>query len=351
MQIFIDTNVIVKEGFFRSKSSLLFLKAAKFLGIEVIVPEIVIDEVKGVFSSKLREETSKYDSARKTLAELVKVDEHAIDICGEASKYSAWLDDHMRLYNVHVMPYPRVTVREIVRESYKGQKPFGDKDTQYKDFIIWKTLSGYVKEQEQPDTTYFVTNNTKDFCEQRENQFFLHSQLQQEVSNEIIVYTDLRKLFQERIFPSLKVREISDIPELSADDVRKVAEGRLEEELSLYSVYGICGLEFSNEVMISSVLGTTIRDWEIAELDEDDILISVAGSVDVEVEGFIEKHDLYHESYEHVIVTDPNWNEWVAAVSQTIDTPFQLDMLYSRDKKKIEECAVQLINEISEVDY
>jgi len=63
MLVFIDTSIIVGEGFFRSESARLFLKVARFLGISVFIPEIFIDEVKGQFSVKLRESLTDFNKA------------------------------------------------------------------------------------------------------------------------------------------------------------------------------------------------------------------------------------------------------------------------------------------------
>ena len=52
--IYLDTNIILNESYFRSHFSQAFLKACALLKIDVVVPDIVIDEVLGNYPLTLK---------------------------------------------------------------------------------------------------------------------------------------------------------------------------------------------------------------------------------------------------------------------------------------------------------
>ena len=103
MIIFIDTNILFKADFFRSATALFFLKAAKFLEIEVIIPEIVIDEIKGNFFQELPKRLEKYKKELKNLNQLIDISDTNLDIEKETEKYGAWLDKLLEEYEVNIL--------------------------------------------------------------------------------------------------------------------------------------------------------------------------------------------------------------------------------------------------------
>ena len=345
MQVFIDTSAIVAENYFRSGSIRLLLKAARFLGIEIFVPEIVIDEVKGQFASKLRERTMAFNRAQKQLSELIEFDTQSADIRSEYSKFCSWIDLFVRRHGVVVLPYPEVTMQQIVRESYRAEKPFGKSDKGFKDFIIWKAISSYLIDHTQCVDTYFVTNNTSDFCEKTDGGFTLHPELLAHIDDQtvrITVHTSIKGLFSEIIYPLLNVRELSDIPGLSADDVTTEAEAWLERDLFMYSVNDFSEFICWNDANISNVFALDISGWRITDLDDEHIFVSVTGTVDFEVVGSIYRDDFDPEGPEATYVSDIDWSESEVLLETTAGASFRLGLSYNRERQEIDGHALEL---------
>ncbi len=345
MLVFIDTSIIVGEGFFRSESARLFLKAARFLGISVFILEIVIDEVKGQFSVKLRESLTDFNKAQKSLNSLIGMEVRPMDVKEEAIKYCEWLDDFLREYKVDVLPYPRIATKEIVEESYRAQKPFKRSGAGHKDYIVWKTISSHINSTEENEEVCFVTNNTADFCEKFENKIVLHSHLAEQLKDGrdcVQVYTSLNQYFLEKVHPVLEVRVISDIPELSANELKREALDRLEDELSLRSVNGLMEFWLWNEATVHSVEEAKIDTLSTAKLDEKYIMVSVFGSILVEVGGYMNKEDFQFEAAEDVFVWDGDWNEREMWLQKTVGASFRVVMSYNRETKKVDGYAVEL---------
>ncbi len=356
MQIFIDTNIIIQEKFLRSTNALAFLKAARFLGFDIIIPEIVIDEVKANFCLTLAKSLTPYNKAQKIIASLTGLDQIDISLDDEKEKYIKWLDDILEQYGVKILTYPQISLKEIVTESYKAQKPFKKGGEGHKDYLIWKTISLYINDQENDVENCFLTDNVHDFCEKQDNDWVLHSYLANQIQadrSKPKVYRNLRELFDQKIASSLQGIEISDIPELSLNDLKTKAQEILEKDLYLYSAYGFEGLSFENDVTIDCLHDVNIEGWDLKEVDRDEVLITISGSVLIEVDGFIDKHDSYSmdDVDSKVYVIDSNWNDWVMAVTTTIRTPFELALSYSKEENTITGHTVNLIEETSLYDY
>ena len=349
--IFLDTSILIRENFFRSPSALLFLRATQFLGIKIIIPQIVIDEIKGKYPLNLIEKHRQFDKQRKQINNLTQKKVADLDLLYENKLFSKWINKVINFDNLEVLPYPKISLEEIVRASYKLKKPFKENGEGYKDYIIWESIVSYINNHEGNEEFYFLTGNVRDFCVKKDDKLMLHEDLTRHIDEEkrpIVVYTNLKDYFDEKIRCQLNGINVSDVPDLSLEKLKKIAEEKVEESLAYYSTYGIEGLQFANDVTVSGVHGVTIEDWEAAELDQNEFLISFSGKVEVEADGFIEKHEYFMDEYEELFINDPDWNERVMAVSQTIETPFRLEMIYSKCDANVGGHSIILENEISE---
>jgi hypothetical protein len=54
--VFIDTNIAIAGSYMRSATSRALLKACMFLGFDMVIPETVVDEIKGKFLECLKEQ-------------------------------------------------------------------------------------------------------------------------------------------------------------------------------------------------------------------------------------------------------------------------------------------------------
>ena len=356
MQVFIDTNAIIRENFLRSVGARTLFKLSKIQNFHVLVPEIVLDETKGQYSRRLTKNIAEYNKATKSISQLVEIDVPSIDIATAEECYRRWLCKFLRTHDAIILPYPQINLSDIVKESYRDRKPFKDNGDGYKDYILWKTICDYINAQPEPIDTYFITNNTKDFCKEEGGQIKLHPDLSAQIDaedREIMVCSDVGQFVSEHVLPILKVksRELLSTPELSDTDVRNAVEERLISDLHFYTTYGFEGLSFSNEVTISAIHEFEIQDQSITRLDNGNTLINVVGTVEVEVDGFISKSEFYQGEHKDVHVIDPDWNEWVVAVSQTIDTPFRLAMSYDKKSRSAGWSALELRDEVSAPDY
>ncbi|HEY2010596.1 MAG TPA: PIN domain-containing protein [Rhizomicrobium sp.] len=122
--VFIDTNIIINESFLRSANARAFFKACVFIGINVAIPEIVIDEALGNFPKSLAERLKSYRKSYKELAKLIDLDETKVSAEKAVAEYQGWLNGFLTDHGVHLIAYPDITPKELVAKSYENRKPF-----------------------------------------------------------------------------------------------------------------------------------------------------------------------------------------------------------------------------------
>ncbi len=351
--VFLDTNIFMNEKFLKSANAQAFLKACKLLNINVAIPDVVVDEVKGNFPKTLGERIASHEKTCKELAKIIDIDEPAISVEEERDKYHDWLEAFLAEDGIGVIPYPNITPKDVVLKSYENAKPFKGNGEGYKDFLIWESIKRHIKDKVTAGPYYFLANNPKDFCvENQDKEWVLHPELENQFDDKAEapkVFLTIGKFFDAIVMPQLEGITIDQVPALTFNEIDDMTTEILEEEISRYSAFGFAGVPFSNEVYANVVGSTTVENRELKKI-EDEIVIVVSGTVPIEVDGFMDKHNYYSEEYEdsEFHVTDGDWNEHVMAVSSTIDTPFELKLFYSPESKKVTGHSLELPGEIQD---
>lgn len=353
--VFLDTNIFMNEKFLKSAYAQSFLKACKLLSINVAIPDVVVDEVKGNLPKTLSDRLASHKKTYKELAKIIDIDEPAISVEEESKKYNEWLEELLEEDGIGVIPYPNMTPKDLVLKSYEGAKPFKSTGEGHKDFMIWESIKGHVKGKVTAGPYYFLVNNPADFCaEKSDKEWTLHPELKSQFEDEAEVpevFVTIGKFFDAIIKPKLEGITIDQVPPLTIAEIDDMTTKILEEEISGYSAFGFEGVPFSNEVYASVVGDTTVEDRELKKID-DEIVIVVTGTVLIEVDGYMDKHEYYSEDFEdaEIYVSDRDHNDHVMAVSKTVDTPFELKLFYSPESKEVAGHSLELPGEIQD-DY
>ncbi|WNO53178.1 PIN domain-containing protein [Stakelama saccharophila] len=348
--IFIDTNIIYTENFFRPPWVKSFLKACDILQISVVIPEVVVDEVKGNFLKEIVERYQTFQKSEKYLGRLVELNPNHLDITSISAKFNIFFDQLLDEHGVIVAPYPDISLKEIVKKSYEQPKPFKEGGEGHKDFLIWETVKCHILDASTSGSNILLTNNIKDFSkDDKKEKNTLHPDLATQIEPNALrpsIHLSMKAVLDAEIMPLLEGVEIQDIPSLGQPDIEHITDSLLGDDLPQRTAFGIEGVPFSNDVSISGVGEAKIESVKLAKAD-DQIVINIAGTVEIEVDGFIDKFDFYHaEEMSGVSVWDHNWNDHVAAVSTSIETPFELSVFYSLDNNKVVSHEIVLTDEI-----
>jgi rRNA-processing protein FCF1 len=351
--VYLDTSVAINESFLRSSYSIAFLKACAILQYTVVIPEIVVDELTGNFPKKLKEKSDAFQKAKKELGKLIDLDAPTVSLPDAIKSYEDWLEELIDEHGVVVATYPDIPAKELVAQSYEAKKPFKESGEGHKDYVVWKTILGHIASQQTTPPHIFLTNNTKDFCElDEDDNTALHPDLAGQIDDPTQkprVYTSIKGAFDNVLSPNLEGITLDDVPDLGTQDIDSVVGEFLVADLPSRSLYGLEGVPFSNEITISSV-GAHSIDSVTAKKADDEVIISIFGNVELEVDGFMEKFVYYHSEHENLNmwVVDGDWNDHVMLVSSTVDTAFDLTMFYSTQSNEILGCEISLPDEIED---
>ena len=351
--IYLDTSVAMAESFLKSPYCEAFLKACSILQYNVVIPEIVIDELKGNFPKKLAEKVDSFEKSKKELSKLVEVKSESVDIPKVFTDYQDWLDDLLDDHGVAVTPYPEVDYKEIVEKSYSGKKPFKESGDGHKDYIVWKSIVSHIEGSNASPPNIFLTNNTKDFCKKLDDDnFAIHpdlGELLNKYANKPSIFTSIKNLFECELSPKLEGMEIGDIANLGNQDIESMTGEFLLEDLPGRTIYGLEDVPFGNDISISSVGRHSIDSVSLKKVDNE-VLIIVIGYVEIEVDGFVEKWSYYsmEEDNPRMYVVDGDWNDHVMMVSSSVETIFNLTIFYSLDKNQVTGHEVSLPQEIED---
>lgn len=349
--VFIDTNIIITENFFRSSAAQAFLKACSILNIEVVIPDIVYDEVLGNFPKKLTERVNAFEKTQRELAKLVNIALTKFDIEEEFDEYENWLINLIETDGVKLAPYPEIPAKELVEKSYEKQKPFKDNGDGHKDYIVWMTVKTHIETVRTALPNLFLTNNTKDFGAKGDNGVpVLHPYLAKQIEDQSKrpkLYTSLKSVFDEELRPHLQDMTLDDVPDIGSQEITSLAEEFLLDDLPWHSAFGFENVPFSNDVTISSVGETKVRNIRLTKVD-DEIVINVTGTVDIEVDGFMDKSLYYHDEFNDVTVCDADWNDHVMAVSTNVETAFELSIYYALESRTVTGHEISLPQEIED---
>lgn len=348
--LYIDTNVIIAESFFCSPWIKSFLKACAILQISVVVPEVVLDEAKGNFPKSLNDRVKAFQKSEKSLSKLLDIDTHNFDIPAATKAYRDGIDNLLEEHGVIVAPYPNFDLKTLINKSYEGSKPFKESGEGHKDYLVWETIKSQILEASTSAPNIIITQNFKDFSMDEGNgKNTLHPELAAQIEpNDLrpTIQLSMKAVLDAEIMPLLEGLDIEDIPSLGQPDIQHIADSLLLDDLPQRTAFGIEGVPFSNDVSISSVGEAKIESVKLAKV-HDQIVINVTGFVEIEVDGFMDKFEVYGaEEMSGVSVWDHNWNDHVAAVSFSIETPFEMSVFYSLEDEKVVGHEIVLTDEI-----
>jgi hypothetical protein len=352
--VYLDTSVAMNEAFLKSPYSEAFFKACAILQYSVVIPQIVVDELKGNYPKKLKEKMDAFQKSKKELNKLLDVDAPAIILTDAVKEFEEWLEDLIEEHGIKVVPYPDIPAKELVEQSYQAKKPFKESGEGHKDYIVWKTILNNILVGQTTPPHIFLTNNTKDFCElDPVDAPVLHSDLAGQIDNlahRPSIYTSIKAAFDAQLSPNLEGITLNDIPDFGADEISEIVEKSLLDDLPSRTLYGLEGVPFSNEITISSIGAHSIDSVTLKKV-EDEVIVNVSGTVEVEVDGFIDKSAYYmseHLEESNMYVVDGDWNDHVMFVSTTVDTTFDMTIFYSTQSGEVTGTEISLPQEIED---
>ncbi len=185
--IFIDTNIVYNDFFFKTSAIKKLLKFTKHEPITLCLTELNYNEIIKKYKDNVRPVVKEVRKVRKSVGK--RIDELCIENLFDnemlraekhVEKYKQFLDKTIEENSIQIVSYPtEKNVTSLISEKYfNAIKPFGEDKSSFQDAILWQSIVEYCK-KENPENVVFISNNTKDFADDsKEN---IHEDLEDDV--------------------------------------------------------------------------------------------------------------------------------------------------------------------------
>ena len=163
MKVVLDANIIVADPWLAGADFRWLSTAVDFAGWTLCVPRLALDEAVNKYQERLAVADRDVAKAEQELAKLLGQPDGTsarVDRTPQVSKYKAHLLTRLREMSARVLPYPRITHRELVKRALARRKPFNEKGAGYRDALIWQTVLALVDGKQ---LVAFISNDSGDF--------------------------------------------------------------------------------------------------------------------------------------------------------------------------------------------
>jgi predicted nucleic acid-binding protein len=186
--IFIDTNVVHNDFFFKSSAIKKLLKFTKHEPVKLCITEFNYNEIIKKYRDNVRPALKEVREVRNSVSK--RIEELGIDNLFDLDKlrakkyveqYKEYLDKTIENNQIQIVGYPtgKNVTAQISEKYFLGIKPFGENKSSFQDAIIWKSIVEYC-EEDDPENVVFISNNTKDFANKNKNG--IHEDLEGDIS-------------------------------------------------------------------------------------------------------------------------------------------------------------------------
>ncbi len=203
MDIILDTNVIRNDLMLKSHRFKILLDFALKTGSSIVLPIIVLDELKSLFKRELIFRIRKFENAVNELAYLlpdskILVSNFEVEIDKTVDNYEQFILNKLNIFHVEKIEYKDSYLKEIIKRSNERIKPFSQKGEEFRDAILWLSILDFLQKKNYT-ITIFITNNIKDFAD--ESQLNLHPDLQYDLKKQnsnLQFYSSLDHFIREK---------------------------------------------------------------------------------------------------------------------------------------------------------
>lgn len=251
MNIYLDTNILFTDPFFRSSFSKLLLNLSDEKIIEIVIPSICLNELYFKLTTKAKSLESEINSK---IIELNKwTNERKESILFDLPKYEqsirAFYLEKIEAKTFKSLDYQVEYFIENLEKAIKKLLPFfTEKKEEFRDSIIWSSIREHAIKSKGPKN-YLVTANYSDFWNTEKTD--LHPNLRKEC-NELIVIDSIKKLFELEpiLIDSKKRREFKEWLDKQGINIETIQEAinkylwnhiseTIDMQIKRYSIEGL----------------------------------------------------------------------------------------------------------------
>ena len=170
MTVFIvpDTNVLYTDPFLEGPLVRTILASESRTNIRLVIPEIVVDELRGHVEQELKKTVDDADRIRRDYVRLRGSSPYSVNLLIDPEQRQAVMDRFDRraqqlVSEDRILGYPSVSTKELAQRSIAHHVPFQDRDRGLRDTLIWLTVKEYLFDAKGTGTNVALVTNDKVF--------------------------------------------------------------------------------------------------------------------------------------------------------------------------------------------
>lgn len=358
MKIVIDTNIIHNDFFLKNAQIISLCETAKICGIQVLVPQIVIDEVVNHYREKIDAANKDLEKAKSSLS-FFYPDESVGDYFS-SDKAAQLLKDYrdelikrLEELGITIIPYPKISHEELVKRDLARRKPFQESGKGYRDALIWESVYNNIEKIDNNPDVVFINKNTKDFFEKDK----LHPDLITDIKKKglsplsLEVHTDISKVIDKHIKPLQKT-----LDDLKTQYVGKDCIGSIDinsyiiDKIAYYIPNGLIdnipyfqsGMgRYMENVDIYKISDSKCQITDIRILNDSQIIVDVDSTILLDYFAYLHKSDSYlFDDKDMPNIVDYNLNRHYMEVQDSIKLPIKISLIVDEKLNNIDSHSV-----------
>ncbi len=362
--VVVDTTATFIDVTMKTTPWIQLLTLCKDAVIDLVVSDVVLRETARHWEAEalqaIETANKRIDGITKSRERLTEfgldatslVDSAPVSDIPDKAKYLEKTREKLLSLEAQVPAVPdHVDIETLLVRDLHRRKPFNDSGKGFRDTLVWETLKPVVLASETGDTIFFITNNTKDYCDDAGD---LAPELLAEIDiadGELVLVANLDALLvrpefvpliaalaqsEEQLAEFLKLAvsatsvdtDPPSLDQIVKDAVLSAIDGLTTEDVMTMND-GTTGLNFTDLDIPGELEGLTIDvvepdestlTWQTYETFQDTtLLIQAEVEADVSLDGYAYKGDAHYLADSGDIhVLDWDWNRsMVNAVTST----------------------------------
>lgn len=168
MRIFLDTNILRRDFRLASREFEMLFDYLGRTDARVIFPSVVLDELEGLYSERLRELTNGIGQLHATLVnpdEALGLSLSKIDVVTASKAHRAYVLQRFGVQESDVLPYVGAHLPEVTRRAIHRIPPITKKGEEFRDALIWLAVLDEAEASDQK--TAVLISDDRGFSENR----------------------------------------------------------------------------------------------------------------------------------------------------------------------------------------
>ena len=150
MLVIPDTNVLFADPFLAGPLIRTILAAENRTNLRLVIPEVVIDELRGHVEERLKKNVDAVSKAQRDYSWLSGSHPNAVRLAIGPKQRRIVLDRFDQLVQRlseegRILEYPKTTPKDLARRSIAVQAPFQENDRGFRDSLIWLNVMECLK--------------------------------------------------------------------------------------------------------------------------------------------------------------------------------------------------------------